>query len=62
MLTIPTSHTLRSCLVPSVWVLAISMIIGMDEALASRGWLPKWMQIQHLDTGASQLLHGQHIS
>eukprot|EP00892_Ulva_mutabilis_P012503 jgi/Ulvmu1/9625/UM054_0055.1 len=50
VLTIPKSHTLKSCVVPSLWVLAISLLIGMNEVLGDQGLLPKWLQIKHSDT------------
>lgn len=53
VLTIPTSHTLRSCVIPSVWVFAISLVIGINQDMTQKGMLPSWLQIQHLDTGKS---------
>lgn len=54
-MTIPTSHTLRSCVIPSIWVFAISLIVGLNQEMSKQGFLPAWLQIQHLDTGAVNL-------
>lgn len=54
-LTIPTSHTLRSCIIPCIWVFVISLVVGVNQEMSKQGFLPTWLQIQHLDTGAVNL-------
>lgn len=55
MLQLPYSHILRAVLPPCLWVLSVSMLIGINVTLSAKGWLPWYLRLPLMSPG-TQLL------
>lgn len=46
--TLPTSHVLRSCAVPVLWVLFVSILVGIKDELEEEGIIPSWFRVERI--------------
>ena len=53
MATLPFSHTLRSIMLPLLWIVSVALFIGISYELSDKGLVPHWLALPHLPpTGA----------
>lgn len=61
--TLPTSHVLRSCAVPVLWVLFVSILVGIKDELEERDVIPSWFRVERItEIGALSVRWGSAIS
>jgi hypothetical protein len=47
VLSIPRSHTLRSCALPVFWVFLMCLLVYGNDSLVEARMMPRWMRLSH---------------
>ena len=55
--TLPFSHTIRAIALPLLWIVVVTLYVGVSFTFADRGWVPRWLVLPRLSAnGASPTL------
>jgi hypothetical protein len=54
ILSLPFSHTIRSILLPLIWIIFVTLCVGGNFFLADKGYLPRWAMLPHLTGTGSE--------
>jgi hypothetical protein len=53
--SLPVSHTVRSVMLPLLWIIVVSLLIGLSFEVADHHLVPKWLALPRLSPAGARL-------